>query len=616
MASEASTVPIVCITLTPSWLPGSLLGVAQATFTARVNVDLPADFGIDAIDAAMAELVPDAADALQSSGIAPEIRLLQRIHAWQAALQRDRSIPVFGSCGILAYAAGDNPLARGSAFNLALPSARLEATLIALGWTLNAVNVLARSEGSLTKEIDALRSSRDTMLESLLPFALNGTNSFRFLEAAADLGIPFRAMGGEVITYGNGCNSTRLLSTISDETRWIGGVYSKNKYLTGQLLHQFGLPGPVHLPVPDEEGAVKAAEKLGYPVVIKPADKEQGAGVFPSIRNEKALRARYRDACKVSNAILVEKHVPGEDFRITVMQGHVIKIMWRRPGGVLGNGQNTIAELVDAARLVSMKDTARSWKSRISLVLDDEAREILNEDGLAPDSVPEQGQFVALRRKANVSVGGSYEIVPPDRFHPDNLKLAVRVAELVGLDFAGVDLLIVDPSQSWRETDAIICEVNAQPQIGYRDTPDIFKQIMRKLLPGRADIPKHLLIMAQRQPPNVDIADLAAKLDCNAFTIHNRSWMQGFGWSRPFNNDFMAGRAVLMDKGVRGAVMVSSEAQIMKYGLPASHFDTIRILADPATKDGQIGQSMRLVHKLVRPHSSDLQFVRAEHASA
>lgn len=614
MAREPASSPVVSTVSTPFWAPGSLMGVNQATFSAIVNVVLPARFELEAIETAMAELVPDARLPAQDADIPLKIRLLQRVHAWHAALQRDRSIPVFGPCGIAAWKGDRDSRDRGSAFRLALPSARMDATRLALEWTVDAVNTLALPGNGPGGKLDSLARSRDEMQEHLLRFSLSGTNNFRFLEAAAELGIPYRAMGGEVMVYGHGCNSTRLMSTISDETRWIGGVFSQDKYLTAQLLHQHGLPAPVHVPVADEDGAAQAARKLGYPVVIKPSDKEQGAGVFPSIRTEEALRARYRDARKVSSAILVEKHVSGEDFRITVMHGQVIKIMWRRPGGVTGNGRNTIAELVDLARLASMKDTARSWKTRISLTLDDEAREILEEDGFAVDAVPEPGQFVPLRRKANVSAGGSYEIAPLDMFHPDNLLLAVRVARLLGLDFAGVDLLISDPSRSWRETDAIICEINAQPQIGYRGTPDIFKQIMRRLVPGPADIPKHLIVTEDRRAPHIDGAGIAAKLDCNAFTIHNRSWINGFGWSRPFRSDFMAARSVLMDKGVKGAVMVSSVAEIMAHGLPAGRFDTIRLLADPAAGEGKTGNYMQVLHELIRPHSSDVKFVRARRA--
>ena len=76
----------------------------------------------------------------------------------------------------------------------------------------------------------------------------------------------------------------------------------------------------------------------------------------------------------------------------------------------------------------------------------------------------------------------------------------------------------------------------------------------------------------------------------------------------------MAARSVLMDKGVKGAVMVSSVAEIMAHGLPAGRFDTIRLLADPAAGEGKTGNYMQVLHELIRPHSSDVKFVRARRA--
>ncbi len=607
--TEDAKAPLIMIEPeTAFWLQGLILGLTQSSVICVLSLECPADLEIDSIKAAMTQLVPHARLTPLDPNASLEEKLLQCVHAWQAAIQRDRSLPVFGPCSISRM----NRRAEGAtkaSFRFAIPSAHLEATRITLAWTITAINRLAAGVDDLDGMLGELSNSLAKLQNGLMPFAMRGTNNFRFMEAAAELGIPYHNLIKDMVIYGQGSNSIQLLSTVSDNTRWMGGMLSKDKYLTAQILRQFGLPVPTHQFVSDEDAAVEAAAALGYPVVIKPSDQEQGAGVFPSIRAEEALRARYRDARKISKSILVERHVTGEDFRITVMDGEVIKIMRRRPGGVTGDGKKSVAQLLEDTRKASEKEAGRSWKNRVSLKLDDEARAILREDGFSPDTIPEEGVFVPLRRKANVSAGGFHELIPLDQAHPDNLRLAVRVAEIMQLDFAGVDLLIPDISKSWRESDAIICEVNAQPQIGYRDTPEIFKQILRNLLPDKTTIPLHLVILENEKMPTFDIARMATKLGCNAFTLRNRSWIDGFGWSRSFDNDLAAARSLLIDKSVTGAMIVTTDEELRRHGLASARFDTVRFLLESADPNKELSGLIRLSYDLIAPHSKDVQIV-------
>ena len=81
--------------------------------------------------------------------------------------------------------------------------------------------------------------------------------------------------------------------------------------------------------------------------------------------------------------------------------------------------------------------------TQIRLALDAEADELLAEQGLQVDAVPEAGREVLLRRKANISAGGTHRLVDPSQVHPDNLLLAQRAAALLRLDLAGIDLISI-----------------------------------------------------------------------------------------------------------------------------------------------------------------------------
>ena len=49
------------------------------------------------------------------------------------------------------------------------------------------------------------------------------------------------------------------------------------------------------------------------------------------------------------------------------------------------------------------------------------------------------------------------------------------------LDVVGIDLLSTDLSQPWHSNGTAICEVNAQPQLGYSD-PDFYWRFLKRYL--------------------------------------------------------------------------------------------------------------------------------------
>jgi cyanophycin synthetase len=81
------------------------------------------------------------------------------------------------------------------------------------------------------------------------------------------------------------------------------------------------------------------------------------------------------------------------------------------------------------------------------------------------DTVPAADQRVVLADTANLSTGGT-AIDRTDDIHPDNASAARRAALAVGLDSAGIALVIPDIARSWREVGGGIVEVNAAP--GFR----------------------------------------------------------------------------------------------------------------------------------------------------
>lgn len=211
--------------------------------------------------------------------------------------------------------------------------------------------------------------------------------------------------------------------------------------------------------------AAHYAEQLGWPVVVKPVSGHGGTGVVTGIDSRRELTAAIESLGNTSakaGDFLVESHVPGDDLRFVVVGEATVSVMRRSPASVRGDGSSTIAQLVEA------KNRLRRQNPRLRmnlLVLDEAARVHLRRQGFDPSTVPPAGLLVTLSGAANISLGGdSHEVL--DEVHPSLMELAVRAARaVVGLEFAGVDLLVEDHRLPLTEQQVHVCEVNTLPSV-------------------------------------------------------------------------------------------------------------------------------------------------------
>lgn len=291
-----------------------------------------------------------------------------------------------------------------------------------------------------------------------------GPNTLRFLEAAVRQGMPFDVLPS-FVQIGWGANARRFDLAVTGQTGWIAMGIARNKGKSIQTMADAGLPVPRAVLVGDAVQARQAADELGWPVVVKPLDRDGGEAVVTGIGDPDRLERAFTQAARISpGSVLVEEHCPGDDHRLLVVRGTVVHVARRAPAAVVGDGVSTVRQLVDQVNADPLRGTQRYSMLR-ALAIDAEALDCLSEQGFGPDSVLQQGHPVRLSRTANISTGGTAEDVTAIA-HPDNIALAIRAARVIGLDIAGVDVLCPDISRSWREVGAVICEVNGQP--GFR----------------------------------------------------------------------------------------------------------------------------------------------------
>ncbi len=76
----------------------------------------------------------------------------------------------------------------------------------------------------------------------------------------------------------------------------------------------------------------------GWPVVVKPQDGNQGKGVTVNITTRPQLEAAYATALAYGSQVMVERFLPGHDFRLLVVGNQLVAAARRDPPQVLGDG--------------------------------------------------------------------------------------------------------------------------------------------------------------------------------------------------------------------------------------------------------------------------------------
>ncbi|GAB2591014.1 hypothetical protein GCM10027034_24530 [Ramlibacter solisilvae] len=571
-------VPVRGIVLSKQWtgLRGAAHGIGQSTMTGQLLV--AADPGRqDRFDAVMAQLLDEPAPVLDAA-LPPPQAAVQRLLQWYGLVQRSQRVPVFGDGRVFASTAVDG----GLCFHVALPFHTPAAASRTLAWLAHAM-AATEGEGEASGDAAGLQHGFSQLLLDLRKQALEGTNNFYLVQAGHALGIPTSPMLPGMFRFGQGARLRWLHSTMTDRTSGLAVQIAHSKRTSAQVLRMHGLPVPRHEVAADAEAAVQAARRIGFPVVIKPDDQEQGRGVAAGLEDEAAVRQAFAEARALSAVVLVEKHHSGADYRINVLDGKVIKILHRRPGAVDGDGIHTVDQLVEIDLAGPRLRRAVRQTGRRVLDIDDEALSLLAEQGLRRDQVPEAGRRVLLRRKCNISAGGIQTLVQPEDAHPDNLALAIDATRAVGLDLCGVDMLLPDIRQSWRETGGVVIEVNAKPQIGYSTAPEVYELIVRRLVEGDGRVPVHLaLVSSGGAAPPEQLLAMARSLGCNGVASAQGAWIDGRMRGQPVRDGFEAAGRLLVDRELTGLLCALDAAEIIANGLPVDRVDAIHRLGEPA----------------------------------
>jgi len=292
-----------------------------------------------------------------------------------------------------------------------------------------------------------------------------GPTTQSLVSEAERLGIPFlRLDDASLVQLGYGKYAQQIRASITGKTPHIATGTASDKDLTKKMLDRAGLPVPQGVVVRTAEEAVQAARRLRGPVVTKPLDGNHGRGVSLNLMTDEQVRQGFAEAREHSRAVVVEQYYPGNDHRVLVVNGQVVAVAERVPAHVVGDGERTVAALVEEVNKDPRRgDGHENVMTRIKM--DHHVLTLLERTGRTPDTVPAVGEVVYLRDTANMSTGGT-AVDRTDETHPENITIARRAAQVIGLDVAGIDLITPNIAQSVHDTGGGIVEVNAAP--GFR----------------------------------------------------------------------------------------------------------------------------------------------------
>lgn len=265
----------------------------------------------------------------------------------------------------------------------------------------------------------------------------------------------------------------------------------ESKYLTKKYLSAYGIrvpKGEKFTKDADLDHLISLASALTYPVVMKPISENAGKGVFSNIIDEKMLLETFNYLTNDLGyeEVLLEEFIEGDEHRILTVGNKVAGIVKRVPANVVGNGVDTIRQLIREKNKSKKMNPVISKKT---IDIDRELENQLASAGYNLDDILEEGQRIFVRSKSNISTGGD-PIDVMDEVDPSVIEMAEKAVQAIpGLDISGIDMIINPETQ-----EKVIIEINTRPMIGLHVFPeggkprDVVKDIVDFYFPETKNI--------------------------------------------------------------------------------------------------------------------------------
>lgn len=409
-----------------------------------------------------------------------------------------------------------------------------------------------------------------------------GPSTGSLVEEAVNRGIPYIRLNDQsLVQLGYGVHQKRIQATTTANTNMIAVDIAGNKHATKTLLGDMGVPVPKGYRIRSIDDLEDTLERVGFPAVIKPLDGNHGKGATVGIKSLEEAQVAWEKAKEYSRWVIVEQQLQGSDFRALVVNNRLIAVAERVPAHVVGDGKKTVQELIDETN----SDPRRGYGHENVLTqidVDNQTLRCIRKAGYELDSVLKKGEKLFLKTTANISTGGT-AIDLTDEVHPENVFLFERIARIIGLDVAGVDVIAPNVSEPLRENGGGIIEVNAAPGFRMHLAPsegigrNVAEHVIDMLFPPGA--PSRIPIFAiTGTNGKTTTTRLIAHILRNSgrtvgFTTTDGTYIGNEQIVQGDNTGPVSAQLVLKDPTVDVAVLETARGGIIRSGLGFDHAD-------------------------------------------
>jgi cyanophycin synthetase len=438
------------------------------------------------------------------------------------------------------------------------------------------------AEGKALEEIQASIADHVQRMREIREEVSFGPSTASLVDEAVNRDIPFIRLNDQsLVQLGYGVHQRRIQATVTANTNMIATDIAGNKHATKKLLGDMGVPVPKGFRIRDIGDLETTLESVGYPVVIKPVDGNHGRGATVGINDLEQAKAAFEKAKEYSRWVIVEKQLLGADFRALVVNNRLIAVAERIPAAITGDGATTIQELIDQTNA----DPRRGYgheKVLTEIAIDQQTMRCIHAKNYELDSVLPDGEVLHLKTTANISTGGT-AIDRTDEVHPANVFLFERIARIIGLDVAGVDIIAPNVSEPLAESGGGIIEVNAAPGFRMHLAPsegigrNVAEYVIDMLFPPGANSRIPIFAITGTNGKTTTTRLIAHILKGSGrtvgFTTTDGTYIQNQRIVEGDNTGPISAQLVLKDPTVEVAVLETARGGIIRAGLGFDYCD-------------------------------------------
>ncbi len=470
--------------------------------------------------------------------------------------------------------------------------------------------------------VDGVFYNLETDIENLKSiFRKNalGPSTKSIVDEAVDRDIPWLRLNNKsFVQLGYGINQRRIEATTTDTTSYMAVTIACDKEKTKLMLREASIPVAAGGECEDLKGMKEIIKEIGFPIVIKPLDGNQGKGATVNVSNIEEAKVALNFAKTYCDSVIVERCISGFDFRILVVDNKVVAAAKRIPAHVIGNGIHTLIELIEETN----KDPRRGMGHEnvlTKIVIDNLTLALLSKNNMTLDTVPNKGETVYLKSTANLSTGAT-SIDVTDSMHIDNVWIAERISRVIGLDICGIDIMAPSLEDSLVLNGGVVLEVNAAP--GFRMHLAPSKGVSRNVAASVVDMlyPKNKvsripIIAVTGTNGKTTTTRLIAHIVKNAgyktgFTTSDGIYIQNRMVEKGDTTGPVSASYILKDSSVEFAVLETARGGIIRSGLA---FDSCDIGVITNIKEDHLGmKDVNTLEDLTRIKSVVVETVKKD----